>query len=89
MNKPYYRSVFISDVHLGSKNTDVLKLMSFLKSIKFDNLYIIGDLLDVWRLARRWYFPKEQSHLLNYILKLSLRKKAKVVYILGNHDDVF
>jgi len=86
-NSKKYRSVFISDLHLGSKHCNSKELLEFLSKIRTEKLYLVGDILDVWRLKKNWYWPKEHNQILRKILKIS--EKTEVIYITGNHDEVF
>jgi len=86
--KARYRSVWISDVHLGTKDCRAEQLLSFLKSIHTENLYLVGDILDVWAMRRKWHFPPSHSAVVQKIMKLD-RKGTRVVFIPGNHDEMF
>lgn len=84
--KPHYRTVFISDVHLGNPKNQSDKLIKFLDSITFDNLIIVWDFLDFWQLdwfGQRW--EKEQKTL-DYINDLA-NNWVKISYIQWNHDS--
>jgi len=85
--KNYYRSIFISDIHLGTKACAADKLNAFMKESKCDNLYLIGDIIDMWALKRKWYWPQEHS---DFIKKIINRAKhgTNVVYVIGNHDEI-
>jgi UDP-2,3-diacylglucosamine pyrophosphatase LpxH len=80
-----YRSVFISDVHLGTKGCKAKRLHQFLDSFTADNLFLVGDIIDGWALRRRHYWTKTQTEVIRRILKLS--ERMHVVYIAGNHDE--
>lgn len=80
-----FRSVFISDLHLGSIKSHANKCSEMLKICKFQNLYIVGDFIDVWQLKRKKFWPQEHTDVLRKILKRS--KTCKIVYVLGNHDE--
>lgn len=82
-----YRSVFISDLHLGSKHCSSEELLYFLTKVKTEKLYLVGDIIDVWRLKKKWYWPKIHNKIVRKILKIS--EKTEVIYITGNHDEVF
>jgi UDP-2,3-diacylglucosamine pyrophosphatase LpxH len=88
MSKTYYRSVWISDTHLCSRDCRVEYLLSFLKSVKCEYLYLVGDFIDVWQLKRRWYWPQAFNNVVHKVLAKS-KKGAKVTYIPGNHDEFF
>ena len=80
-----YRSVFISDVHLGTKSCKAKRLHDFLSSIETENLFLVGDIIDGWALRRKHYWNKTQTEIIRKILKLS--EKINVYYIAGNHDE--
>lgn len=80
-----YRSVFISDVHLGTKSCKAKRLHDFLSSIEAENLYLVGDIIDGWALKRQHYWTKGQTEVLRKILKLS--EKMNVYFLPGNHDE--
>jgi len=86
--KTFYRSVWISDTHLCTKDCQSEMLYSFLDSIKCDYLYLVGDIVDVWALKKRWHWPKQYNEVIHKLLKRS-RKGAKVFFIPGNHDELF
>jgi UDP-2,3-diacylglucosamine pyrophosphatase LpxH len=79
------RTLFISDIHLGSKNSNPQKLLEVLKEYEFENLIIVGDFIDLTSLKRKFFWNSDHSLVIQKILRLS-RRGVKVVYILGNHD---
>lgn len=85
--KKKVRTIFISDIHLGSVGCKSQELIHFLKKFKFENLYLVGDIIDFWKLKNKFYWSQSQSDLLKKFLDLS-RKNVKIVWILGNHDDI-
>ncbi len=86
--KRFYRSVWISDVHLCTRDSQAEHLTTFLDSIKCDYLYLVGDIIDVWAMRKRWHWPREYNELLHKLLKRA-RKGAQVTFIPGNHDEFF
>lgn len=86
--KSFYRSVWISDAHLCSKDARAEMLYSFLDSVKVDYLYLVGDIIDLWALRNKWHWPMQYNEVLHKVLKRS-RKGARVIYIPGNHDEFF
>lgn len=84
--KKKYKKVFISDLHIGSRGCKHEEILSFLKSIKTDELYLVGDIIDGWKLKNRFYLPKKQVNILKKFLKLS-KNGTKITYITGNHDE--
>lgn len=81
-----YRSVWISDVHLGTRGSQAAALLGFLKSFECETLYIVGDLIDLWAMKRGLYWTQEHSDVIQKILRKG-RRGARVVYIPGNHDE--
>ena len=87
MKKPV--SLFISDVHLGSRHAKTDFLLDLLKNSDFHNiknLYIIGDFIDGWKLKRNWYWDDRCNLIIRRILGYS-KRKTRVFYVTGNHDD--
>ena len=83
-----YRSIFISDIHLGTHGSKAAQLCSFLKANDAENLILVGDIIDGWRLKERWYWPQEHSNVIRRILTAA-KRQTSVHYILGNHDEQF
>ncbi len=81
-----FRSIWISDVHLGSKHARVQSLLEFLRTHESQHLYIVGDFIDGWELKRRWFWRDEYNVLLQKILRKS-RKDTRVTVLYGNHDE--
>lgn len=83
--KKTYKSVFLSDIHLGTKGCKAKKLLEFLHSFEAEHLFLVGDIIDGWALRRRHYWPKSHTEVIRRILKLS--ERMKVIYLPGNHDE--
>lgn len=83
-----YRAVFISDTHLGTRGCRSDFLADFLGSISCDTLYLVGDIIDGWRLKKSWYWDSHHDEVLRLILRMA-RNGTDVVYIPGNHDEMF
>ena len=81
-----YRSVFISDLHLGTRGARTDFLLDFLRSMTCDHLYLVGDIVDGWRLRRSWYWDSAHDDVLRLLLKRA-REGTQVTYIPGNHDE--
>lgn len=81
----HYKYVIISDIHLGSSDSNPKKILNFLKSISFDNLILNGDIIDGWKIKRGGKLRNKEIELLKFILSLS--KKKRIIYVRGNHDD--
>ena len=82
-----YRSVFISDTHLGTRGCRADFLADFLKSVSCENLFLVGDIIDGWRLRRSWFWDQHHDEVLRLILRAA-RGGANVVYVPGNHDEM-
>lgn len=82
------RSVFISDVHLGTKNCKAAYLLDFLQTTNAENIYLVGDIFDLWAMTKRVSWSETQSAVLQ-ALKEKAQQGTKIIYIPGNHDYVF
>ena len=81
-----YRSIWISDVHLGTRGCKAEYLLDFLKHTESEYLYLVGDIVDGWRLRRSWYWPQPHNDVVQKILRKA-RKGTNVVFVPGNHDE--
>lgn len=81
-----YKSIFLSDIHLGTKDAQASRLLEFLRTHESENLYLVGDIIDGWALRRRWSWKQSHSDVIQKILRKA-RKGTKVTYVLGNHDE--
>ena len=82
-----FRTIWISDIHLGTPGCNADLLMDFLKSIECETLYLVGDIIDAWRLRKGWYWPPRHNDVVRRILKMA-KHGTHVVYVPGNHDEV-
>jgi UDP-2,3-diacylglucosamine pyrophosphatase LpxH len=80
------RALFISDVHLGMRSICLRQLMDFLKQHQADTLYLVGDIVDGWKLQKAWRWPPEYNQFAQVILDIAV-SGTKVVYLPGNHDE--
>lgn len=80
------RALFISDVHLGMRTIQVHRLLDFLRHHDAETIYLVGDILDGWRLAKRWRWPNEYNQLAEILLEKA-GQGTRVVYLPGNHDE--
>jgi UDP-2,3-diacylglucosamine pyrophosphatase LpxH len=87
-NRPpmHYRTIFISDLHLGTRGCQAEALLEFLKDNESDYLYLIGDIFDGWQLRKKWYWPQAHNDIVQKLLRKA-RKGCKVIFIPGNHDE--
>jgi UDP-2,3-diacylglucosamine pyrophosphatase LpxH len=83
-----YRSIWISDVHLGTRGCQADQLLDFLRWNESEYLYLVGDIVDGWRLKRSWYWPQAHNDVIQKLLRRA-RKGCKIFYIPGNHDEGF
>jgi len=81
-----YRTLFISDVHLGTKGCQAEALLEFLKHHEADTIYLVGDIVDGWRLKSGWFWPQSHNDVVQKLLRQG-RKGARIVYVPGNHDE--
>ena len=82
-----YRSIFVSDVHLGTKDCQADRLNNFLKHNSCDTLYLVGDIIDAWRIQQnRWRWKQSHTNVVRRVLGHA-KRGTRVVYIAGNHDE--
>ena len=81
-----YRTIFISDVHLGFRGCRAEELAAFLKRVKCERVFLIGDIVDMWMLRQRWSWPSTHNQVIRRLLKLA-RHGTSIIYVPGNHDD--
>jgi UDP-2,3-diacylglucosamine pyrophosphatase LpxH len=82
----HYRALFISDVHLGTRACQAQMLVDFLREHDADTIYLVGDIVDFWRIKRGAVWPQAHNDVLQKILR-KVRKGTRVVFIPGNHDE--
>ena len=82
----HFRTVWISDLHLGTPGCQAVALLDFLKRVDCDTLYLVGDIIDGWQLRRSWYWPQSHNDVVQKILRKA-RKGTRVVFVPGNHDE--
>lgn len=88
MAKGHWRTIWISDVHLGTRGCKAAALHAFLKANRCESLYLVGDIIDGWRLSTsKWFWPSEHNRVVRQILRKSEKENTRVVYITGNHDE--
>lgn len=83
----HYRTIWLSDIHLGTPGCRADYLLDFLRVHRTETLYLVGDILDGWRLRKGWYWPPTHNDVIQKILRIA-RKGTRVVYVPGNHDEV-
>ena len=82
----HWRTLFISDVHLGTRGCQAELLLDFLKHNRADTIYLVGDMVDGWRLKSGWYWPQSHNDVVQKLLRRG-RKGTRLIYIPGNHDE--
>ena len=82
----HYRTIWISDVHLGTPGCQAYYLLDFLRTHQADTIYLVGDILDGWQLRKGWYWPQAHNDVVQKLLRAA-RKGTSVIYIPGNHDE--
>ncbi|WP_260599764.1 UDP-2,3-diacylglucosamine diphosphatase [Sphingomonas endolithica] len=83
-----FRTIWISDVHLGTRGCNAEMLIDFLDHVDSETLYLVGDIIDGWRLKKKFYWPAAHNDVVWRLLKRA-KRGTRVVYIPGNHDEVF
>jgi UDP-2,3-diacylglucosamine pyrophosphatase LpxH len=81
-----FRTIFISDVHLGSRGAQADKLLDFIRTHDAATIYLVGDIVDGWQLRHHWYWPQSHNDVVQKLLRKA-RKGTRIVYIPGNHDE--
>ena len=81
-----YRTIWISDVHLGTPGCKAEHLVDFLKHNECETLYMVGDIVDGWKLQGSWYWPQEHTNVIRKVLTKS-KRGTRVFYVTGNHDE--
>lgn len=82
-----YRSIFVSDIHLGTKDSKAEFLTDFLRNNECEQLFLVGDIIDGWRIQqKKWFWKKSYTTLLRKVLKMS-KEGVQVTYVTGNHDE--
>ena len=83
-----FRTVWISDIHLGTPGCKAELLLDFLKSIECETLYLVGDIVDGWQLKKGWYWPARHNDVVRCWLKMA-KHGTRVIFVPGNHDEIF
>ena len=87
MGTSFYRAIWISDTHLGGRDLQNQKLLQFLNSTESDYLYLVGDIIDVWKIRFRWFWPEINDQIITTIIDKA-NNGTKVYYLPGNHDHI-
>jgi UDP-2,3-diacylglucosamine pyrophosphatase LpxH len=81
-----FRTLFLSDVHLGMRGCQAERLIDFLRHHRAETYYLVGDIVDGWALKSSWYWPQAHNDVVQKLLR-EARKGARIVYVPGNHDE--
>ena len=81
-----YRAIWISDIHLGTRGCKADYLLDFLRHNDALTIYLVGDIVDGWRLRKSWYWPQSHNDVVQKLLR-KVRHGTRVVYVPGNHDE--
>ena len=88
MTEPrHFRTLFLSDIHLGTRGCQAEMLVDFLRDHEADRIYLVGDIFDGWRLRKGWYWPQSHNDVVQKLLRKA-RKGTEIIYVPGNHDEV-
>jgi len=80
------RTVWISDLHLGTPGCQAKALLEFLRHVECETLFLVGDIIDGWQLRRHWYWPQSHNDVVQKLLRKA-RKGTRVIFVPGNHDE--
>lgn len=81
-----FRTIWISDIHLGTTGCQAKRLLEFLRATESDTLYLVGDIIDGWQLRRRWFWDQTHNNVVQAVLKKA-KNGTKVIFVPGNHDE--
>src|SRR5262245_41803320 len=84
--KVHVRALFISDVHLGTRNARADQLLDLLRCCEAEVIYLVGDIIDLWRVRRGAHWPQAHNDVLQKLMR-KVRKGTRLVLIPGNHDE--
>ena len=82
----HYRTIWLSDIHLGTRGCKAEYLVDFLRHNDAQTIYLVGDIVDGWQLRSGWYWPQAHNDVVQKLLRKA-RKGARLIYVPGNHDE--
>jgi len=85
--KTFYKTIVLSDIHLGIKASKAKEVLHFLKNHKCETVVLNGDIIDGWQLRKNGKWKKQHSNFFKHIISLTSKNKCKIIYLRGNHDD--
>ena len=83
-----FKTVFVSDIHLGTADSKVTQVIHFLRNVRCEKLVLNGDIIDGWALKRGSKWKKSHTRFIRTVLKMMEKKGVEVIYLRGNHDDI-
>ncbi|MEM1266695.1 MAG: UDP-2,3-diacylglucosamine diphosphatase [Pseudomonadota bacterium] len=83
----HHRTLFLSDIHLGTRGCQAHLLTAFLERHSADHIFLVGDIFDGWRLRRGWHWPQSHNDVVEALLARA-HGGTKITYVPGNHDEV-
>ena len=86
--KQNVRTLFLSDIHLGFRGCQADALLSFLKTVDCDHIILIGDIIDLWNMKTKLYWPIAHNDIVRHLIKRAKKKGTKIIFIPGNHDEL-
>lgn len=81
-----FRTLWISDLHLGTPGCQAAALLDFLRRTECETLFLVGDIIDGWQLRRQWYWPQSHNDVVQKLMRKA-RKGTRVIFVPGNHDE--
>jgi UDP-2,3-diacylglucosamine pyrophosphatase LpxH len=81
------KTAFISDLHLGTRDCQAAELAHFLRAVEMEELFLVGDIVDLWSMRRGIYWPASHHEVLRLIVEKA-RSGTRVIYVPGNHDEL-
>jgi len=87
LKRNHYKTIVVSDVHLGTQNSKAKEIVRFFKSNTCEKLILNGDIIDGWQLHRGGKWKKKHTRFFRVVLKMIDKQKTQVIYLRGNHDD--
>lgn len=87
MKNNKYKSVWISDIHLGTNISKAKELSKFLSDNSFENIFLVGDIIDIQQMKQKLFWKKTHNKVIRQLLKIAKHKDKNVFYIFGNHDE--
>ena len=83
-----YKSIFLSDIHLGTRGCKIDLLLDFLRHHETEKLVLVGDIIDLWKLRSSWFWPNKHNDFIRKLIKIS-KIGTKIIFVPGNHDEFF